>query len=91
LVSVRANDTRGKKQDDRISSLNGGVGPPVNRLELLTVVILPYFQSHYFVGEHELCVHECLHAVANDIYVHRFRVFPMNEDSEPCERGRTSR
>ena len=35
----------------RISSLNGGVGPTVNRLELLTVVILPFFQSHYFVGE----------------------------------------
>ena len=39
------------RRSDRISSLNGEEGPPVNRLGLLTVVILPYFQSHYFVGE----------------------------------------
>ena len=39
------------RRKPRISSLNGEVGPPVNRLELLKVVFLPFFQSHYFVGE----------------------------------------
>ena len=67
-------------QDDRISSLNGGVGPTVNRLELLTVVILPFFQSHYFVGED---LPECLPANLANIIIFSLTVCAACNEAPP--------